>query len=54
MPVSLTSIVYKTKDTFVRGHVSKFMFNNGLFCDKQYGFLPKRSTVLQMFNIIDE
>ena len=30
------------------------MFNNGLFSDKQYGFLPKRSTVLQLLNIIDE
>ena len=53
-PVSLTSIVCKTMEKFVRDHISKFMFNNGLFSDKQYGFLPKRSTVLQLLNIIDE
>ena len=47
-PVSLTSIVCKTMEKFVRDHISKFMFNNGLFSDKQYGFLPKRSTVLQL------
>ena len=53
-PVSLTSIVCKTMEKFVRDHLFKFMFANGLFSDKQFGFLPKRSTVLQLLNIIDE
>ena len=38
---------------FERDHLSKFMFANELFFDKQFGFLPKRSTVLQLLNIID-
>ena len=53
-PVSLTSVVCKTMEKFVRDHVSNFMNKNELFSDKQYGFLPKRSTVLQLLNIIDE
>ena len=38
---------------FVRDHISKFMFNNGLFSDKQHGFLPKRSTVLLLSTTVD-
>ena len=53
-PVSLTSIVCKTMKKSIRDHLFKFMFKNGLFSDKQYVFLPKRSTVLQLLNVIDE
>ena len=37
-PDSLTSVVCKTMDKFVRDHVSNFMNKNELFSDKQYGF----------------
>ena len=53
-PVSLTSVVCKTMETFVCDHVSNFMNKNDLFSNNQNGFLSKRSTVLRLLNIIDK
>ena len=53
-PVSLTSIISKVMETLVRNHIMNYMFDNSLFSNKQFGFLPGRSTVLQLLNVLDE
>ena len=52
-PISLTSIVCKCMEKIIRNHIS-YMKVNGLFSQKQYGFIPGRSTVLQLIKILDE
>lgn len=51
-PVSLTSIVCKVMETILRGHLLKFVM--GILSTAQYGFVPGRSTVLQMLAVMDE
>ena len=53
-PVSLTSIASKILETIVRDHIMSYMFKNSLFSDGKYGFLPRRSTSLQLLNVIDK
>jgi len=40
-------------ETIVREEMVKHMKVNGLFSDKQYGFISGRSTVLQLLTVID-
>ena len=53
-PVSLTSIVCKTMEKIIRDHLVTHMTRNNFFSKKQFGFMSKRSTVLQLLNVIDE
>jgi hypothetical protein len=53
-PVSLTSIVSKIMESIIRDELMAYMTTYNLFSDKQYGFLPKRSTVQQLLKIIDK
>lgn len=53
-PVSLTSILSKVMEKIVRENIMKHMSYNNLFSKKQYGFLPGRSTVLQLIQVLDE
>ena len=53
-PVSLTCITCKVMESIVRDHLMYHMFTNHLFSDKQYGFIPGRSTTLQLLNAIDD
>ena len=51
-PVSLTSIVCKCLEQIVRDRIIKFMKNEGLFSNRQYGFI--RSTSLQLLKVLDK
>ena len=50
-PVSLTAIICKS---IIRNHVVKYMKQNKLFSDKQYGFISGRSTSLQLLTVLEE
>ena len=52
-PVSLTSVACKVMESIVRDQIMKYMEENNYFSGKQYGFLPGRSTVLQLLKILD-
>jgi len=53
-PVSLTSVVCKLLEKIIRGNLLDHMFKNDLVSDKQYGFLPGRSTTIQLLHVMDE
>jgi hypothetical protein len=52
-PVSLTSVVCKLLETIVRDHLVEHFKKNNLFSPKQFGFLPGRSTSLQLLHVLD-
>ena len=52
-PVSLTSIVCKLLESFIRDALVDYMKSNNFFTNKQFGFLKGRSTVLQLLKVID-
>jgi hypothetical protein len=52
-PVSLTSIVCKVMEKTIRDAILLHMKNNNLFSKLQFGFLGKRSTVLQLIHVVD-
>ena len=47
-PISLTCTCSKVMESIVSKHILQYLFENGLISDQQYGFLPKRSTCLQL------
>ncbi len=53
-PVSLTSIVCKTLESLIRDFVMRYMRENNLFSNQQYGFLPGRSISLQLLEVLDK
>ena len=53
-PVSLTSIVCKCLEKIVWDRIIKFMINEGLFSNRQYGFISRRSTSLQLLKVLDK
>ena len=53
-PVSLTSIVCKILESIVRDALIKYMKENRLFSDRQFGFLGGRSTTLQLLKVLDK
>ena len=52
-PISLTSIVCKILESIIRDAVIDHMQTNNLFSDMQYGFIPGRSTSLQLLKMLD-
>jgi hypothetical protein len=52
-PVSLTSIACKMMESIIRDNIMEYMKTNKYFSDKQFGFLPGRSTVLQLLKMLD-
>ena len=52
-PISLTCIVCKILESFLRDHIMEYFLSNKLFSVKQYGFIQGRSTTLQLLNILD-
>ena len=48
-PVSLTSMVSKIFEHFIRDGLTKHMVDNKLLSDQQYGFTKGRSCVTQVF-----
>ena len=52
-PVSLTSVVCKVLESIIRDNIVDHMKENELFSDQQFGFISKRSTVLQLIRVLD-
>ena len=53
-PISLTSIVCKLMEKFVRQAVMDHLLENKLITEKQHGFLSGRSTVTQLLKYLDD
>ena len=53
-PISITCILSKLFESIIRDSLMKYFMNNKLFSEKQFGFLPGRSTSLQLLNILDD
>ena len=53
-PVSLTSVVCKLMESFIRKHIMKHLTDEKLLTNKQYGFISRRSTVTQLLNYLDK
>ena len=52
-PISLTSVVYKLMERFVKDAILNHMATNNLLSRKQFGFLSGRSTVTQLLAYLD-
>jgi hypothetical protein len=52
-PISLTSIPCKILESIIRDHILEHMINNNLLSDRQYGFVSKRSTTLQLLQVME-
>jgi hypothetical protein len=52
-PVSLTCILCKVLEKFVRDHIVNHMKRNTLFSPKQFGFISGRSTSLQLLYVLE-
>ena len=48
-PIALLSFVSKVFESFVREQLLPFCMDTGAIPDEQFGFLPKRSTVWQLY-----
>ena len=53
-PISFLSSVSKVFERLVHKQLMEFCFENTVFPDCQYGFLPKRSTVWQLLSITND
>ena len=53
-PVSHTCIICKVLESLVREHIMSHMTRNRLFANAQYGFIPRRSTVMQLLRVLDD
>ena len=52
-PISLTSILCKVMESFVRVSIFKLLMMNNLLSKKQYGFINVRSTTTQLLYYLD-
>ena len=52
-PISLTSILHKIMECFVRERVMKHLLQKKLLSTKQYGFISGRSTTVQLLSSLD-
>jgi hypothetical protein len=52
-PVSLTCILCKVLEKFIRDHIVNHMKRNTLFSPKQFGFISGRSTSLQLLYVLE-
>ena len=53
-PVSLTSIACRLMERILRDQIMKHLMEKKLLSDKQFGFIPKRSTVTQLLQYLDK
>ena len=51
-PVSLTSLLAKCMESFIREVVLKHMMANNLFSDDQHGFVPGWSCMTQLLTVL--
>jgi hypothetical protein len=47
-PISLTSIICKVMESFIRDAILEHMVQHGLLSPRQFGFIAGRSTVTQL------
>ena len=47
-PVSLTSIICKLFESFIKKALNDHLIDNNLLSDNQFGFVPRRSTITQL------
>ena len=52
-PISLTSVVCKLAESLIKKVLMKYLTDNQLISNKQYGFISGRSTVTQLMNYLD-
>ena len=52
-PISLTSVICKLLEKFVRNKLLDHLIQNNLICDEQFGFIPGRSCSLQLLDIME-
>ena len=53
-PVSLTCIACKVLENIIRDDIISHMTSNNLISDRQYGFVKRRSTSLQLLKVLEE
>ena len=53
-PVSLTSVACKIMEKFVRNALLQHLKDHNILSKKQFGFLPGRSTLLQLTLVLEE
>ena len=53
-PISLTSIICKVTESFLRDTIQNHMENSGLFNNCQYGFRSNRSCTSQLLHVIND
>jgi hypothetical protein len=53
-PISLTAITCKILEAMVRDHIMHHMLSQNLFTEKQFGFIPGRSTVFQLLPVLEK
>ena len=53
-PISLTAVLCKLMESFIRDHVMTYLMENILLTVKQHGFICGRSTVTQLLKYLDD
>ena len=53
-PVSLTSIVCKLMESFIKKSLNEHLINNNILSEHQYGFVSGRSTITQLLVTLNE
>ena len=52
-PVSLTCVTCKLMEKIVRKHIMEHLINNNLITEHQHGFVPGRSCITQLLEVLD-
>ena len=52
-PVGLTSIICKILESIIRAELLRHLKANNLISEHQYGFMPGRSSTLQLFDVLN-
>jgi len=53
-PVSLTSVCCKILESLIQDHVIRYLLDNSLLSEKQYGFIKGRSASPQLLQMMDK
>ena len=52
LPISLTSIICKIMESLIKENLLEFLQKTNALSDRQFGFLPGSSPVLQLLNVL--
>ena len=53
-PVSITSVVCKLMERIIKDNIISYLYQHGLLSNNQYGFLPRKSTNLQLLEYFNK